>query len=105
VSPLVYSCLFNTIHIAFSTAKDPYFRLTRDVARKLKYPKPSLIHAKFFPALQGPGSKMSASVDTSAIFMSDTAAQVKKKINKYAFSGGQATRELQEEVRSVVYHV
>jgi tryptophanyl-tRNA synthetase len=48
---------------------------------------------------------MSASVDTSAIFMSDTAAQVKKKINKYAFSGGQATRELQEEVRSVVYHV
>ena len=32
--------------------QDPYFRLTRDVAQKLKYPKPYLIHSKFFPALQ-----------------------------------------------------
>jgi tryptophanyl-tRNA synthetase len=32
--------------------QDPYFRLTRDVAAKLKYPKPALIHAKFFPSLQ-----------------------------------------------------
>ncbi len=32
--------------------QDPYFRLTRDVAQKLKYPKPALIHAMFFPALQ-----------------------------------------------------
>ncbi|CAG8712309.1 7402_t:CDS:2, partial [Scutellospora calospora] len=59
--------------------QDPYFRLTRDVAHKLKYPKPSLIHAKFFPALQGPQTKMSASVDNSAIFMSDTPNQIKKK--------------------------
>ncbi|ORZ03538.1 hypothetical protein BCR43DRAFT_483535 [Syncephalastrum racemosum] len=73
--------------------QDPYFRLTRDVAQRLKYPKPSLIHAKFFPALQGPGTKMSASVDTSAIFMSDTPNQIKNKVNKYAFSGGGATVE------------
>lgn len=52
--------------------QDPYFRLTRDVAARLKYPKPALIHSQFFPALQGPGSKMSASIDTSAIFMNDT---------------------------------
>lgn len=52
--------------------QDPYFRLTRDVASRLKYQKPSLIHAQFFPALGGPGSKMSASIDTSAIFMNDT---------------------------------
>lgn len=52
--------------------QDPYFRITRDVAPKLKYPKPALIHSIFFPALQGPGSKMSASVDSSAIFMNDT---------------------------------
>jgi tryptophanyl-tRNA synthetase len=76
--------------------QDPYFRLTRDVAHKLKYPKPALIHAKFFPALQGPHSKMSASVDTSAIFMSDTMNQIKKKINKYAFSGGGDTMELHQ---------
>lgn len=77
--------------------QDPYFRLTRDVARKLKYPKPHLIHAKFFPALQGPGSKMSASIDSSAIFMSDTSNTIKKKVNKYGFSGGGDTKELQEE--------
>lgn len=52
--------------------QDPYFRLTRDVASRLKYQKPALIHAQFFPALGGPGSKMSASIDSSAIFMSDT---------------------------------
>ncbi|CCE79450.1 Piso0_001514 [Millerozyma farinosa CBS 7064] len=73
--------------------QDPYFRVCRDVAEKLKFSKPSLIHAKFFPALQGYNSKMSASDDTSAIFMTDTAKQVQKKINKYAFSGGKTSVE------------
>ncbi|KAI9292462.1 tryptophanyl-tRNA synthetase [Neoconidiobolus thromboides FSU 785] len=73
--------------------QDPYFRLTRDVAQRLKYPKPSLIHAKFFPALQGPHTKMSASDDNSAIFMNDTPSRIKNKINRYAFSGGGATIE------------
>lgn len=73
--------------------QDPYFRLCRDVAQRLKYQKPALIHSQFFPALGGPGSKMSASIDSSAIFMSDTANQIKKKINRYAFSGGQETAE------------
>lgn len=73
--------------------QDPYFRVCRDVASKLKYSKPSLIHSKFFPALQGSTTKMSASDDTSAIFMTDTPKQVVKKINKYAFSGGKATVE------------
>ncbi|KAG2184413.1 hypothetical protein INT43_000322 [Umbelopsis isabellina] len=73
--------------------QDPYFRLTRDVAQKLKYPKPSLIHAKFFPALQGSQTKMSASVDSSAVFMVDTPNKIKNKINRYAFSGGGATVE------------
>ncbi|KAF8458134.1 hypothetical protein BGX38DRAFT_1085728 [Terfezia claveryi] len=77
--------------------QDPYFRLTRDVATRLKYIKPALIHSQFFPALQGPGSKMSASIDSSAIFMNDTAASIKKKINKYAFSGGQPTLEEQRK--------
>ncbi|KAI8591873.1 tryptophanyl-tRNA synthetase [Geranomyces variabilis] len=73
--------------------QDPYFRLTRDVATRLKYPKPSLLHAMFFPALQGPGSKMSASNEASAIYLLDTPAQIKNKINKYAFSGGRQTLE------------
>ncbi|KKY21582.1 putative tryptophanyl-trna synthetase [Phaeomoniella chlamydospora] len=78
--------------------QDPYFRQCREHADKMKYKKPSLIHSIFLPALQGPGSKMSASVDTSAIFMSDTPNQIKNKINKYAFSGGQDTAELQRQL-------
>ena len=77
--------------------QDPYFRQCREHAEKMKYKKPALIHAIFLPALQGPGSKMSSSVDISAIFMSDTDNAIKKKINKYAFSGGQDTAELQRE--------
>ncbi|KAF5324521.1 hypothetical protein D9611_004576 [Ephemerocybe angulata] len=73
--------------------QDPYFRLTRDIAQKLKYPKPALIHAKFFPALQGPQTKMSASDANTSIFMTDKPNQIKKKINAHGFSGGQETEE------------
>ncbi|KAH9934968.1 tryptophanyl-tRNA synthetase [Fomitopsis serialis] len=73
--------------------QDPYFRLTRDVAVKLKYPKPALLHSKFFPALQGPQTKMSASDVNSSIYMSDTPTQIKNKINRHGFSGGQETEE------------
>lgn len=41
---------------------------------------------------------MSASVDTSAIFLTDTPNQIKNKINKYAFSGGQETADKQREL-------
>ncbi|KAF1982656.1 putative tryptophanyl-tRNA synthetase, cytoplasmic [Aulographum hederae CBS 113979] len=80
--------------------QDPYFRLVRENAGRMKNksPKPALLHAKFFSALQGPGGKMSASIPNSAIFMSDTMNQIKKKINSYAFSGGQETKELQQEL-------
>lgn len=61
--------------------QDPYFRLTRDVAHKLKYPKPALIHAKFIPSLGGAQSKMSASVETSSIFMSDSQKQISNKVS------------------------
>ena len=73
--------------------QDPYFRVCRDVADKLKFSKPALIHAKFFPALQGASTKMSASDTTTSIFMDDTPKQIQKKINKFAFSGGQALME------------
>lgn len=78
--------------------QDPYFRQCREHAEKLKYRKPALIHAIFLPALQGPGSKMSASVDDSAIFLNDTPNKIKNKINRHAFSGGQDTAEKQREL-------
>lgn len=80
--------------------QDPYFRLLRDNAGRMKNPspKPALIHSKFLTALQGPGGKMSSSNPNSAIFMTDTAKQIKTKINKYAFSGGQETLEEHREL-------
>ena len=77
--------------------QDPYFRMTRDVAPKLRMHKPALMHSKFFPPLGGAGGKMSASDPNQAIYMTDTPKQIKNKINKHAFSGGGATLEEQRE--------
>ncbi|KAH1007787.1 hypothetical protein HUJ04_004981 [Dendroctonus ponderosae] len=73
--------------------QDPYFRMTRDVCPRIGFDKPALLHSKFFPALQGAKTKMSASEANSTIFMNDTPKQLKNKINKHAFSGGQTTVE------------
>ncbi|CCW59530.1 unnamed protein product [Phytomonas sp. EM1] len=72
--------------------QDPYFRLTRDVAPRLGYLKPSIIHSKFFPSLSGLKGKMSSSVG-AAVFLTDTPKSIKDKINKHAFSGGGATKK------------
>ncbi len=75
--------------------QDPHFRVTRDVITKLGYYKPASIQCRFLPGLAGMQSdgKMSASVSSTAIYTTDDAKTVKKKINKYAFSGGQPTVE------------
>ncbi|EED87369.1 probable tryptophanyl tRNA synthetase [Thalassiosira pseudonana CCMP1335] len=84
--------------------QDPYFRLTRDIAHKLvprHHPlqgKPSLIHSKFFPPLQGAQGKMSSSDGNSAVFLTDTPEEIERKIKVHAFSGGQETKKLQEEL-------
>jgi tryptophanyl-tRNA synthetase len=73
--------------------QDPYFRMSRDVAPKLGYPKPAMIYSSFIPALQGASTKMSASDPNTSIYLTDTANQVKNKVNKYAFIGGRDTAE------------
>ncbi|XP_060533920.1 tryptophan--tRNA ligase, cytoplasmic [Cylas formicarius] len=78
--------------------QDPYFRMTRDVCPRIGFDKPALLHSKFFPALQGAKTKMSASEANSTIYVNDTPKQLKNKINKYAFSGGQATVEEHREI-------
>lgn len=77
--------------------QDPYFRMTRDVAPRIKLRKPALIHSKFFPSLLGSNSKMSASVSNTSIYVTDSPKEIARKINSYAFSGGGATLELQRE--------
>ena len=75
--------------IPLGVDQDPHFRITRDIAPKIGKPKPALIHNIMIPALSGPGGKMSASSENETIYTTDSPEVVKKKINKYAFSGGQ----------------
>ena len=90
--------------------QDPYFRMTRDVAPRLGHLKPALIESCFFPSLQvsgmthyswlafatqhlavasnnsihprpqGENGKMSASNNSSAIFVNDSAKNIKDKV-------------------------
>lgn len=76
--------------------QDPYFRLARDVAEELGYPKPATIYSKFAPSLTGE-SKMSASKPDSAIYVTDSDREVRRKIMN-AFTGGQPTAELQRKL-------
>lgn len=73
--------------------QDPFIRLTRDIAEypEFNFEKPSAIHAKFIPSLQG-DQKMSSSGE-GVILLTDSPKEVERKIKKYAFSGGQATIE------------
>lgn len=78
--------------------QDPYFRLTREVAPKLGYKKPALLHSKFFPALQGAAEKMSASSMTSAIYLTDSPEEIRSKILTHAFSGAKSSMEEHRQV-------
>lgn len=72
--------------------QDVHFRLTRDVANSLNYPKPATILCRFLPSL-AQGGKMSSSIPHTTIWTTDTPNAVRGKINKYAFSGGKDTVE------------
>lgn len=79
-----------SVRVCQAIDQDPYFRMTRDVAVRLGLPKPSLLHSRFIPALQGSKTKMSGSVGATSIYVSDSPQEIKTKINKYAFSGEEA---------------
>ncbi len=80
--------------VPVGTDQDPHLRLARDIARRIKKPKfiqLSSTYHFFAPGLKG--GKMSASDSTSYISLADSPSEVKNKVNKYAFSGGQSTIE------------
>lgn len=81
--------------IPHAVDQDPHFRVSRDVITKLGYDKPASIQCSFMPGLRGLESdgKMSSSQESVAIYTLDDEATVKRKINKYAFSGGKDTLE------------
>ncbi len=59
--------------------QDPYWRISRDVAPKLGYPKPAQIHGRMLPGLMG-DAKMSSSLPSTAIYLTDVPDLVEKKI-------------------------
>ncbi|PJE81724.1 tryptophan--tRNA ligase [Candidatus Pacearchaeota archaeon CG10_big_fil_rev_8_21_14_0_10_32_42] len=69
--------------------EDAHIRICRDIAGRMNYNKPAIIHFKFLPGLDG--EKMSKSRN-NAIFFHDDEKTIKKKINN-ALSGGQKTVE------------
>jgi len=75
--------------------QDAHFRVTRDVAPLLGYPKPALIMSKLFPSLLGK-EKMSASKPETSIFTTDAPEIARKKVMN-AFTGGRATVEEQRK--------
>lgn len=78
--------------------QSPYFRMARDVHKKLGCPKPAVIHSKFLPSLNKSDGKMSSSSnDPTTLFLDMNVRHVKKIINKYAFSGGRDTIELHRQ--------
>jgi len=79
--------------IPLGVDQDPHFRISRDVVEKLGFHKPAVLHSKFMPPLTGMEGKMSSSSSGQAILTTDDPKTVKLKINKFAFSGGQATIE------------
>jgi len=81
--------------IPLGVDQDPHFRVARDVMPKLGYYKPAILHNIFLPPLSGVEGKMAASDgNNNSILTTDSPKEVKNKINKYAFSGGQETLEL-----------
>ena len=74
--------------------QDPHIRLARDISQRIKNPRFNQISSTyhlFMPGLSG--GKMSSSDPNSYIALTDSPEEVRKKVNKYAFSGGQATVE------------
>ena len=75
--------------------QDPHFRVARDVAPGLGYPKPALVCCKMFPGLNG-GDKMSSSDENATIYTTDDPKKVKTKVGR-AFTGGCVSVEEQRK--------
>lgn len=77
--------------------QEPHARVCRDLSRKLNYKlfPPSFVYFLHQSGLQE-GSKMSASKPETAIFLSDSVSDMRRKIKK-SFSGGRETLEEHRE--------
>lgn len=80
--------------VTMAVDQDNYFRMARDLAPKLKLPKPATIVSNFLPCLTGKDKASSTFDIDQTIFLSDTTAEIKAKIKKHCFSAGGGTGSL-----------
>jgi tryptophanyl-tRNA synthetase len=97
--PTVFAGRNVPVLIPCAIDQDPHFRITRDVAPKMGYYKPALVHSRFFPSLLGL-DKMSASLPETSIFTTDSPEEARMKIAN-AFTGGRTTVKEQKELGGV----
>ncbi|HTT25973.1 MAG TPA: tryptophan--tRNA ligase [Thermoplasmata archaeon] len=78
--------------------QDPHFRVTRDLAESLGYPKPALLHSQMAPGLLG-DKVMSTTGDSkeNALFLNDSPKEAERKLRR-AFTGGRASVEEQRRL-------
>ncbi len=84
------------IVVPIGIGQDPYIKLTRDIAPRAGFIKPSSTYHLFMRAIDG-SSKMSASDKKSAIFLTDKPEVAKKKIFN-AKTGGRGSAEEQKRL-------
>ena len=80
--------------------QDPHFRVTRDIAEGLGYPKPSLLHSQMVPGLLGDAVMSTSNAAENALFLNDPPNTVEKKLRQ-AFTGGRTTVEEQRRLGAV----
>lgn len=73
--------------------QDPHIRLTRDIARKHDLMPPASTYHKFICSLLGVDKKMSKREPQGVIYLNEDPGKARKKIMKYAYSGGKPTVE------------
>jgi tryptophanyl-tRNA synthetase len=75
--------------VPYAIDQDPYFRMARDLANKMKLLKPCSIMCTFIPPLTGNSGKMSSSIGhETTLFLNDNAETIRAKILKNCYSGG-----------------
>lgn len=78
--------------------QDPHFRVTRDIAEGLGYPKPALLHSQMAPGLLGDKvMSTTGEQEDNALFLNDPPKTVERKLRK-ALTGGRATVEEQRRL-------
>ncbi|HEV2230946.1 MAG TPA: tryptophan--tRNA ligase [Thermoplasmata archaeon] len=81
--------------------QDPHFRITRDVAEPLGFPKPALLHSQMTTGLLGDRAMSTTGApEQNAVFLNDPPKTVERKIRS-AFTGGRSTVEEQRRLGAV----